>query len=395
MSEVWSNWSGSVSFQPARVMSPATAEELAALVRETAERGGNIRVAGAGHSSSPLVRTEDTLVSLAQFHGLLEHDAASHTAVIGAGTSIRDVSSALHDVGLALHHTSDDDAQTLAGAISTGTHGTGVRWGNLSTMLIGGRLVTGSGDIIDVTDAQPLDGLRVTLGACGIFTQLRIRVVPALQLHRRELCSTTAACMANLDELIETNRHFDFSWYPRRDEIRLRTMNEIDDIEVEYEFAVRLRDAIGWSHEMLPREQRLKYDEMEYALPRAAGPECFEAVRRRILQKWRRDVAWSVLYRTVAADTTWLSPAHGRESVTISLRHNAGMPCNEYFEDIEPVLRAFDGRPHWATKHTLAAMQLMPLYPNWHHFEQLRAMLDPHGVFLSPDMQTLLREQTT
>jgi FAD/FMN-containing dehydrogenase len=395
MSQEWSNWSGSLSFEPARIVEPDNEDELAALVRDTVERNGTIRVVGAGHSSSPLVRTDDTLVSLARFQGLIEHDAPSHTAVVGAGMLVKDVGVALHDVGLALHNTGDVDVQTLAGAISTGTHGTGVRLGNLSTMLLGGRLITGTGEIVDVDATDPVDGVRVALGTCGIFTQLRIQALPSYQLHRREWCTTTAACMANLDELIETNRNFDFYWYPRSDEIKLRTMNELDEIEVDYEFAAIVRDQIGWSHEILPRERVLKFDEVEYALPREAGPECFQQVRRRVRDRWRRDVAWRVLYRTIAADEGWLSPMYGRESVTISLHHNAGMPYDEYFADIEPIFRAFDGRPHWGKKHTLTGAEIAPMYPMWHHFQQLRALLDPHGVFMSADVHALLQEHLT
>ena len=97
-----------------------------------------------------------------------------------------------------------------------------------------------------------------------------------------------------------------------------------------------------------------------------------------------------MLYRTVAADNAWLSPAEGRATTTISLHQNASLPWKEYFEDIEPIFRAHGGRPHWAKKHTMRAAQLAPLYPHWAAFARLRHDFDPGDAFLPPALRRLL-----
>lgn len=393
----WSNWSGSLRFTPERVAEPRDEEQLRVLVEQARERGRTVRVAGAGHSSSPLVETQDVLVSLKHFDAIHSHDSTTGEAVIGAGLTIREIGKAMLKRGLALHNTGDVDVQTLAGAIATGTHGTGRRLGNLATPLLGGRLVTGTGAVRAVAiehDPAVIRALRVSLGALGIFTRLRVRLVPAFELRRREWCTHVDACMSRLDQLIADNRNFDFYWYPRSDLVKLRTMNDAGADHADIPDAECVRDATGWSHEILPRERELRFDEMEYALPFEAGPACFQEVRARVKARWRRIVGWRVLYRTIAADDAYLSPMHGRESVTISLHQNAGLPFAEYFADIEPVFRAHGGRPHWGKKHNLTARELRPLYPEWQRYCDARRTHDPDDVFLSPQLSRLLGEES-
>ncbi len=183
---------------------------------------------------------------------------------------------------------------------------------------------------------------------------------------------------------------FDFYWYPRSDEAKLRTLNVPEQAPRDIPFAKRAKEKIGWSSEVLSRVRELPFDEMEYALPAEAGPECFREVRRRVKEKHRQYVGWRVLYRTIAPDDSPLSPAFGRETVTISLHQNAGLPFWEYFRDLEPIMRAYGGRPHWGKKHTLKAAELRLLYPRWDHFLQIRQDSDPEGVFLNPYLRALL-----
>lgn len=149
---------------------------------------------------------------------------------------------------------------------------------------------------------------------------------------------------------------------------------------------------MGWGHEVLSKERHLRYDEMEYALPAEAGPTCFQEVRQRVKAKWRQFVGWRVLYRTIAADDTYLSNAYGRETVTLSLHQNTSLPYWDYFRDLEPIFLAYGGRPHWGKKHTLKAAQLRELYPEWERFQALRQRMDPEGRFLNPYLRALLEE---
>jgi FAD/FMN-containing dehydrogenase len=388
----WRNWSGSLQFEPGEIRKPRSEEEVAGIVRAAAAEGRVVRVAGAGHSSSPLVETRDVLLSLEKLDGVESHDRDAREATVLAGTSLKDAGEELFDAGLALHNLGDVNVQTVVGAVSTGTHGSGKTLQNLATALVGGRMITARGDIREIPPGD-IPAFRCSLGSLGIFTAVRLRLLPAFQLRRQELCTVYRDCMEHLGELAEANRNFDFYWYPRSDEVKLRRMNPADETPAEVPYATVVEDRTGWSHEIISKERLLKFEEMEYALPADAGPPCMEEIRKRVMAKHRRAVAWRVLYRFVAPDDAWLSTAHGRDTVTISLHHNAGMPFDEYFNDIEPVFRSFGGRPHWGKKHSLSAKDLRPLYPQWNAFQEKRRACDPEGVFLSPYLRELLNDE--
>ena len=387
----WSNWSGSLRFMPREIAAPRDEEDLARIVRRAREERRVVRVVGAGHSSSPLVETNEILVSLEHFRGVVSHDRDRCEAVVRTGTSLREAGQMLFALGLTLHNLGDINVQTVVGAVSTGTHGSGKRLGNLATALVGGRMVTADGEVHDIP-ADRIDAFRCALGALGIFTAIRLKLLPAYRLHRLELCSTADRVIAELDALADENRNFDFYWYPRSDEVKVRVMNEpggapapspaVDGMGV-------VEDRTGWAHEILSKDRELKFEEMEYALPAEAGVPCFQEIRKRVLARHRRNVAWRVLYRLIAPDDAYLSTAHGRQTVAISLHHNAGLPFDEYFDDIEPLFRAYGGRPHWGKKHNLTGSELRPLYPKWDEFHGTRRAIDPEGVFLNPYLRSL------
>lgn len=393
----WVNWSGSLRFTPGVVEEPESEEELCELIRRAAEEGRTVRPVGEGHSSTPIVATGDILVSLRRITGLVSHDEEAREATLRAGTGLQDVGPALHEVGLALENYGDVDFQALAGVVGTGTHGTGKDLGNFSSMVAGFRMVTASGDVVEVGEDDPgvLNAARVSLGALGIFTELRLRLVPAFRLRRREWCVHVEDCLANLDRLIEENRNFDFYWHPRRDEAQIRVMNppgeEPEELFRELQPADGLRkDEEGWSFEVIPEQRDLKFDEMEYMIPAGAFRDCFQEVRERIKERHRQYVGWRVLCRTVAADDGFLSPFYGRDTMTIALLQNNTLPHEEYFADMEPILRSYEGRPHWGKKHTLKADDLRPLYPMWDRFQEVRERLDPEGLFLNDYLREIL-----
>jgi FAD/FMN-containing dehydrogenase len=395
MTSEWNNWSGSVRFRPSRVERPRNEDELCAAIRRAAEEGRQVRAVGALHSSSSIIRTNDVLVSLERLAGVVATDRESYKATVLPGTKIGDAGQALREAGLAMHTVGDIDSQTIAGAVSTGTHGTGRRFGNLATMCVGGRLVLADGSVraFHVEDDPVfVRAVRSSLGTLGDFSELQLQLIPAPRLRRREWCCHIDDCMANLDELIEHNRNFDFYWYPRRDDVKLRTVNDDGSPDEQLPFATLLEEQVGWLDEVIAQDRQLKFEETEYAVPIEAGPACFMELRERIKARHRRIVGWRLLYRTVAADDAHLSTAHGRDTAMISAHHNAGLPFDEYFRDLEPIMRAHGGRPHWAKKHYLAAADLRPLYPQWDRFAAVRRELDPAGVFLSEAMRRLLEE---
>ncbi|HOF88601.1 MAG TPA: D-arabinono-1,4-lactone oxidase, partial [Armatimonadota bacterium] len=322
-------------------------------------------------------------------------DPATRTATIRAGMQVRAAARALRERGLGVPNLGDVDVQLLAGAIATGTHGTGRTLRNLSDMLIGGRMVTADGEVRAFDqehDHDLLRAARVSLGTLGIFTEMTLQLSAAYRLRRQEWCTHIDACLEHLDALIARNRNFDFYWYPRSDAAKLRTWNPPEDALDDLLYASLVHDTIGWSDEVLPKERPLRFEEMEYALPAEAGVDCFQAVRARVKARHRQYVGWRVLYRTIAADDVYLSPYYGRESVTISIHQNATLPSWPYFQDIEPIFLAYGGRPHWGKKHTLGCAELQPRYPLWHRFRDIRRRLDPEGRLMSPYLYELLED---
>lgn len=379
-------------FTPGEVASPESEEEVAEIIQNAARTNRKVRVVGAGHSSSPLVRTSDILLSLERFKGVEDPDSESCRATVLAGMTVKEAGRELFRYGLAMHNTGDVDVQTLAGAIGTGTHGTGVELKNLSSMLAGVRMVTGTGEIVDASideDKELFQALQLALGTCGIFLKMRLQLEPAYDLQRKEWCVHIDKCLENFESL-KKNRTFDFYWYPRSDMAKIRVMNKVGKEMPDISYGTLELEREGNSHKILPRSRHLKFDEMEYVLPQEKAIECFLEVREAVKNRWRKDVAWRVLVRTIKADDAFISGMSHRDSVTISLHHNAGLRFWDYFKAIEPIFRRYGGRPHWGKKHTLKAGELKELYPNWNKFHEFREKFDPEGVFLTPYMRELL-----
>ncbi|GIJ08141.1 D-arabinono-1,4-lactone oxidase [Micromonospora andamanensis] len=398
------NWSGSLTFTPSGYAEPADEDEVRELVQRARESGTTLRPVGSGHSSSPLVRTDGTLASLHRMAGVI--DMAGDRATVRGGSRLKELGEGLYDAGLAMENLGDVDYQSIAGAIATGTHGTGVGFGNLSTQVAEVRLVSGTGEVVDVSatsNSELLPAARLSLGVLGVVTQLTLELQPRYDLRRRAWCAPVEWTLDHLAEMQHTNRNMDFYWYPRSDLTQIRTMNRADDTaEVSPGAANRMPRSDGWyeprelevgpTHRTIPQNRELRFEEIEYMLPAEAFPACFAEVRRRILDRHRRTVGWRVLVRSIAADDIWLSNAYGRPTTTIACLQNASLPYEEYFRDMEAVFRQYGGRPHWGKKHWLTAGDLRPLFPRWDDFQAARRRLDPDGVFLTPDLARLLEE---
>lgn len=393
----FTNWSGSLSFTAQRRASPRTEEELSGLVRRSADNGETLRPVGSGHSSTPIMRTEDTLVSLDQMSGVTGHDADAGTATILPGTGLEDLGAELAEVGLALENFGDVNYQTIAGAIGTGTHGTGETLGNLSSTLVGGRLVTGTGEVLpfgvdagEAADSELTRAVQVSLGALGTLSSLTLRVRPAYELHRVNVMTHIEWVLEHFDELAATYRHVDFYWYPRSDQAQVRVLDEPGRLDGLRPPGRVKREETGPSYEIIPNHRDLRFDEMEYMFPRATGLETFRAARERIKERHRSSVGWRVLVRTIAADQAMLSNARERATMTIALLHNAELDHGAYFKDMEPLFLADGGRPHWGKKHTCTAEQLSQMYSHWDRFGEIRRQLDPQGIYLNDYLRRIL-----
>lgn len=394
----WRNWSGSLSFRPAEIRRPSSEQEVAEIVREARAGGRTVRPVGHGHSSMPLMATDDVLLDTRALAGVLTCDRQRGTATVGGGSALEDLGPALAERGLGLENYGDVDYQSIGGVIATGTHGTGLRLGSFSSNLLGCRIVTGEGEVVEIGpgDGDELRAARVALGSLGVMTRITLRVVPALELHRREWCVRTDECLERFDELAERNRNFDFYWHPRRDEAQIRILNEPgaapDDLIAELppsSGGVR-KEVTGPAHEVQPEDRGIRFDEMEHALPLGSVHGGFAETRRRVKAEHRRDVGWRVLCRTVAADDGLLSPFRERPSATIAHLQNATLPWADYFADMEPRMRRLGGRPHFGKKHTARAAELERSGLALGRFEAVRRRFDPDGVFLNDHLRELL-----
>lgn len=397
----WHNWSGSVGCTPRAIVAPGSEEEVAATIRDASREGATVRVVGSGHSFVPLCATDGVLVTLDALHGVAEVDAARGRATIRAGTKLHRLGPLLHAAGLAMANLGDIDRQSLGGAVGTGTHGTGPTLGNIATQVVGLRLATADGNLLDLSAAREpalFEAARVAVGALGIATRITLQLLPAYRLHERTWAVPFEECMAGLDDLIAANRHFEFFWLPGPDACAMKALNPTDEPVFDPPPAppappgslarYTRPERVDWSHRVLPSERNARFNEMEYAVPAARGPDCLREVRA-LMRTRHRDVTWAVEYRTLRADAIPLSPAHGRETVTISIHQAAGLPHEPFFADAEAVFRNHHGRPHWGKCHNLRARDLRDAYPRWADFAAARARLDPAGRFLNPYLRGL------
>ncbi len=400
MSHEWSNWSGLVRCQPARIVEPADESQLIDVVRGAAAAGQSVRVTGTGHSFTALCATDDLLVSLDRLSGIESVDAAAGLAWLRAGSKIHDLGGPLAEHGLALENQGDVDVQALAGAVSTGTHGTGPKLGSISTQVDALRIVTATGDVVECSlevDAETFRAAQVSLGSLGVLVALRMRLLPLYRLH--EVCRREPldACLAGLDERIRANRHFEFFWYPADDCAFTKTLNPTDrprsggPLQAAAQgsgLASAERERVDDSWRIFPTVRENRFNEMEYSVPAEHGVDCFLEVRDLVRTK-HRQATWPIEYRTVAADDILISPAQGRATVAISIHESATLPHEAFFADAEKIFRRHQGRPHWAKLHSLGRRELADIYPEWERFQAVRKRLDPDGRFLNEHLRRL------
>ena len=411
MTYTWSNWSGSVTCAPTHIAMPTSEAEVVALLKQAARAHSTVRVAGTGHSFTLLCASDDMLVTLDGLQGpvaisplaLVEGGEIAGNATFWAGTKLHQVGEPLWGAGLAMANMGDIDRQALAGAVSTGTHGTGPTLGSIATQVIGLRLALASGEIVNCSpDQEPalFKAAQVSIGALGIITQVTLRCLPAYRLHERTWVAGFEECMSQLAELIAANRHFEFFWVPSEDVCAMKSLNPTtaEQLAAPYQPSVTGRltryvrdEKIDRSYRIFPSERNLKFNETEFAIPAVNGPDCLREIRQ-LMQHRYPAVLWPIEYRTLAADDIPLSPAYGRATVTISVHQAAELPYNPFFADVEAIFRNHHGRPHWGKIHTHNARDLAALYPRWADFQQARAQVDPTGLFLNEHLQTMLHE---
>jgi FAD-linked oxidoreductase len=409
----WVNWSRTQRCEPAAIERPASRAELAAVLERAA---GPVRVAGAGHSFTDGVLTSGTLLSLERMGRVLEADPASGLVRVEAGISLDRLSRELHLRGLAMANLGDIDAQSLAGALATGTHGTGARLPNLSAQVQRMELVLGDGSERDVQGGDLLRAARVGLGALGVVAAVTLRCVPAFLLRGVDAPEPLEDVLASLDERADGADHFEFWTFPhsplaltrtnrRTDEPRRapgRAREWLEDVLVDNHVfglfnraarrwpraipalnrtAARLasrRERVDWSFRVFASRRLVRFTEMEYAVPREHAADAVRGAREILA---RHPVSFPVELRLVAGDDALLSPAYRRHSAYVAVHVFDGMAWEAPFREVEALMSGFDGRPHWGKRSFLGAADLAPRYPEWDAFQAARAELDPGGRF--------------
>ncbi len=413
----WSNWSGSVT-AGAPILRPKSEGELAAAVRAAR----TVRPTGAGHSFMPLCESDGLIVNLDELEGTLTIASDRRTARIPAGWSIKRLTAALWEHGLALANQGDVNPQSLAGAMGTGTHGTGKDLGSLATFARGFRLIGADGEATwcdASTNPDLFQAQRLSLGLFGIATEIETEIVPAFHLVERLQKKPWDEVRESYDSLVEQYRHVEFWFFPHADSVILKTLEFTDPCDpppstTDMEetafrrvlniaaFAPMLTPVLqrgmmktsfngsrrGPAHAIFPSDRTIRFEEMEYELPRAAGLAALDEVVAWIRRK-RLPVTFPFEFRVVAEDDIWMSPMNAGPVAAISMHQYAKMPWRSLFADAEAIFRAHGGRPHWAKRHTLNRAEVDSLYPMAERYRAVRRSVDPSGKFLNPHLEAL------
>lgn len=388
----WSNWSGLVRSSPQRLVAPSAEDEVRRVVRDAVDGGLGVRIAGAGHSFTALVASDDVIVSLGGLAGVVAVDPAageSGEAELYAGTPLHAVGPALHPHGVALRNQGDIDRQAVGGACGTGTHGTGPDLTSFSGVVTGATVALASGDLVScdaTTEPDLFKASQLSLGAAGVITRLRLAVRPSYRLREREWSEPVEETLERLDERIAATRHFEFFWFPGGDQAWCKSLAETKGAVDEGSEVDGERVDDSWA--IFPSARDDRFNEMEYAVPADVGPACFAALRE-LYRTRHPETTWPVEYRTVAADDVWMSPAHGRPTVTLSIHEPVGRDHEPLFRDAEEIFRSFGGRPHWGKLSYLDPSELPEIFPGWERWWAARDAADPTGVFLNPHLRRL------
>ncbi len=428
----WRNWGRVETAEPVYVARPTSVDEVVAVVQRARELGLPVKAIGAGHSFTAIAAAPGVQLDPAGLDSLLEVDAARQRVTIGAGTNLYQLPALLGPHGLAMENLGDIDRQTIAGATSTGTHGTGGAFRGLAAQLVAVTLVTAEGGILRVSgteNAELLPAVRLGLGALGILVDVTVQCVPAFALHALERPESLEVVLDGFQERVEGADHFEFYWFPHTESVLTKTNTRLpadaplaplgaartwfDDafmangvfaatcgtgrvlpaiVPAVNRLATRLtgnREFTEDSASVFTTQRSVRFREMEYAIPREAVPDAVRGIRSLIDSRgWR--ISFPIEVRAAAADDLWLSTAQGRASGYIAVHRYWREDHLEYFHAVEDLLRDYGGRPHWGKIHFQDAASLAGLYPRFSDFLAVRDRLDPDRVFANPYLERVL-----
>jgi L-gulono-1,4-lactone dehydrogenase len=429
---VWRNWARTEAVRPLRVERPATIGAVQRAVVAAAASGLPIKPVGAGHSFTGIAVAPGVQLDLTDLSGVIDADVATGCVTFAAGTRLHQLPAMLAPYGLAMPNMGDIDRQTIAGATSTGTHGTGLAFGGLATQIVAAKLVTGTGELMTVSETERpelLPAMRVGLGALGVLVEVTLQLVPRFVLHAVERSEPFEDVLDGWVDRVREVDHLDVYWFPHTRSALTKTYTRLPgdaprrpvgpvsgwiDDELLANGALRGICALGslapavtpplarlvewltpnrefsdFSPAVFTAGRSARFHEMEYALPLEAVPEAVREVRALIERKgWR--ISFPIEVRAAASDDNWLSTAYGRETGYVAVHRYFREDPREYFTAVEQIMRGFAGRPHWGKLHTQTADTLRELYPRFDDFLRVRDELDPERRFANPYLEQVL-----
>lgn len=420
MAATWRNWAGNETANPQSIVRATSEDHLAGLVARATAQGERVKVPGSGHSFTPAAVTDGRMINIGGLSGIRSVDRQHSTVTVGAGTTLSDLNTQLSDIGLAMPNLGDIAYQTVAGAISTSTHGTGALLPGLAAQVQAFRLVTADGRILNCSLDENADIYalgRVSVGALGVVSEYTLRVVDAFRLEATEEPMKLDYVLDNIDTFVRDNDHFEFFWIPHTKWALTKRNNRTNEplqplpkfrgwfdktFMENYAFgalcyAGRLRPSlipklatalpssgsrtyINESYKIFASPRLVKFYEMEHSIPAHHLPDALREVVHMIDAKGYL-LNFPVEVRFTAKDDVPLSTSVDRASAYIAVHVFKGMEYQPFFRDVEDIMRKYDSRPHWGKIHHREVDELKSLYPRLNEFLSLRDVLDPSRTF--------------
>lgn len=413
------NWAGNLTFNPKNVYSPDSKEKVQEAIQQTISQKRTIRTRGSGHSWTGLITSDENYLHLDRYQGITKVDKEKRLITARSGTKLALFGSEGHAAGMALPNQGDIDRQSLAGALSTGTHGTGMTLQSMANQIHELSFINGEGQEVTLNSSSPeFNGARLSLGSLGIITEMTIQMEEAYKLKVEVFPENIDRAMEAFEERLENNRHLEMFYFPLGGWTLTKMMNKTAEECTHRGLLYRLNETlvenwlytqmnrlarvsgtysvidkimqkcvshttlVDWSYRAFPTPRDFKFKEMEYAIPVHEFKNALKALTKKIQEKGFKTLM-PIEIRFVKNDELWLSPTYQRDSVYFAIHTYITEDHQDYFREMEIILRSFGGRPHWGKMHSLNAKDLSELYPRFNDFLNLRNKFDPQGIFLN------------